>query len=78
MPCINKCPQGQEGFAKGREYVCTEVFGIDMDWEMAEVERSSMCAHAMCSIWELSSDAVVCFGFIQARGGGSNEITVGA
>ena len=22
VPCINKCSKGQEGFAKGREYVC--------------------------------------------------------
>ena len=45
---------------------------------MAEVERSSMSAFAMCSIREFCSDAVVCFGFVQAVGGGSNKITVGA
>ena len=78
VPGINKCTQGQEGFAKGREYVCQQVFGIDVDREMAEVERSSMSAFAMCSIREFCSDAIVCFGFVQAVGGGSNKVTVGA
>ena len=40
-----------------------------MDWEMAEVERSSMGALAMCSVRKFCSDAVVYFGFIQAVGG---------
>ena len=68
MTCIDKCPEGQEGFTKGREDVGSLVFWVDVDWEMAEVERSSMGAVAMCSIWKFCSDTVIYFGFIQAVG----------
>ena len=41
------------------EYVESQVFWIDVDWEMVEVQCSSMGASALCSVWKFGSDAVV-------------------
>jgi len=64
MPCVNECSKGYEGFLKRRKYVGNKVFWFDVGWEMVEVQRSSMGALAMCSVWKFGSNAVVCLGFV--------------
>ena len=40
------------------------MFWVDVDWEMAEVQCSSMGALAMCPVWKFGSNAVVCLFFL--------------